>query len=60
MGVAAKLSWLGSIVTIIGFFYIQLKIDELPRDWFHTFLFLASVFAETYVLWLWNSHDLVG
>lgn len=52
---AAKYSWLGSVAIIIGFFWIQTKLDQLSQDWTHTVLFLLSLIAEVYVLWLLNS-----
>jgi len=51
-------SWLGSIATIIGFFLVQVKIDQLDKGWSHTILFLLSLVGEVYIIWLWNSRDI--
>ena len=55
---AAKFSWLGSIATILGFFWIQLRIEQLARDWSQTLLFLLTLVAEVYLIWLWNSQNI--
>lgn len=49
------ISWLGSIAIIIGFFWVQVQIDQLNRGWGHTSLFLLSLISEVYLIWLWNS-----
>ena len=54
---AAKLSWLGSVGIIILFFWVQTKLDQLTKDWAHTFLFLLTLVGEVYLLWLWNSQS---
>lgn len=48
-------TWLGSIATILAFFWIQLKIDQLTISWEHAALFLISLLGEVYVIWLLNS-----
>jgi len=48
-------SWAGSIGIILGFFWIQVKIDQLPKDWAHTTLLCLSVLVEIGLIWLWNS-----
>ncbi|MCL5429482.1 MAG: hypothetical protein M1347_06780 [Chloroflexi bacterium] len=55
---AEMLSWLGSIAIIAGFFWIQVQVDQLGKGWAHTILFLLSMVAEVYLLWLWNSRDI--
>jgi hypothetical protein len=47
--------WLGAIAIMAGFFWIQVKIDQLPTDWAHTTLLLVSVIIEFGLLLLWNS-----
>ena len=47
--------WLGAIAIMAGFFWIQVKIDQLPTDWAHTTLLLVSVIVEFGLLLLWNS-----
>lgn len=48
-------SWVGSIVIILGFFWIQVKIEQMPKDWAHTTLIYLSIFIEIGLIWLWNS-----
>jgi hypothetical protein len=47
--------WLGAIGIMAGFFWMQVKIDQLPKDWAHTTLLLVSVIVEFGLLLLWNS-----
>jgi hypothetical protein len=47
--------WLGAISIMAGFFWIQVRIDQLPKDWAHTTLLCVSVIIEFGLLWLWNS-----
>ncbi len=55
---AEMFSWMGSVVIIAGFFWIQVQVDQLGNGWVHTILFLLSIIPEVYLLWLWNSRDL--
>ena len=47
--------WLGAIAVIVGFFWIQVKLDQLPKDWAHTTLLYMSVIVEYGLLSLLNS-----
>ncbi len=47
--------WLGAIGIMAGFFWTQVKIDQLPKDWAHTTLFCISIFVEVGLLLFWNS-----
>lgn len=47
--------WLGAVAIMAGFFWMQVKIDQLPTDWAHTTLLLVSVIVEFGLLLLWNS-----
>jgi hypothetical protein len=47
--------WLGSIGIIIGFCILQVKIDQLPKDWFQSALLLFSIIPELWLIWVWNS-----
>lgn len=47
--------WLGAIGIMAGFFWMQVKIDQLPKDWAHSTLLLVSVLVEFGLLLLWNS-----
>lgn len=55
---AEMFSWLVSIAIIAGFFWVQVQVDQLGKGWAHTVLFLLSVVAEVYLLWLWISRDI--
>jgi len=47
--------WLGAIGIMAAFFWMQAKIDQLPKDWAYTTLFVVSVIVELGLLLLWNS-----
>lgn len=47
--------WLGAIGIMAGFFWIQVRIDQLPNDWAHTALLCVSVIIEFGLILLWNS-----
>lgn len=47
--------WAGSIGIILAFFWIQVKLDQLPKDWAHTTLLYLSIIVEIGLIWLWNS-----
>lgn len=48
------IAWLVAISIIVGFFWIQVKLDQLPEDWAHTALLYISVIAEFGLLGLLN------
>jgi hypothetical protein len=47
--------WSGSIGIIMGFCILQVKIDQLPKDWFQNALLLFSILPEVWLIWVWNS-----
>ena len=47
--------WAGSIGLILGFFWLQTRITQLPQDWAHTAMLYLSVFVELGLVWGWNS-----
>jgi len=47
--------WVGSIGIVLGFFWLQLRLTQLPGDWAHTALLYLSIFAEAGMIWFWNS-----
>jgi hypothetical protein len=49
------ISWAGSIGIIYGFFWIQVRIVQLSKDWAHTALFYLSVVIEISLILVWNS-----
>jgi hypothetical protein len=49
------IAWSGFIGIIAGFFILQVKITQLPQDWFQTLLFILLLFPEFGLIWAWNS-----
>lgn len=50
--------WSGFIGIIIGFGILQIKIAQLPSDWFQNALFVLSLIPEFWLIWVWNNlHD---
>ena len=48
-------AWLGSIGIILGFFWLQVKLDQLPKDWAHTVLLLLSIPLEIGLIVAWSN-----
>lgn len=50
------MAWAGSLVIILGLFWLQTKITQIPTtDWARTLLFCISIFIELGMIWMWNS-----
>lgn len=47
--------WLGSLIIIGGFFWLEAKLVKLPQDWAHSSLLYIAVLIEIGVIWVWNS-----
>ena len=47
--------WSGSIGIIICFGILQLKIDQLPKDWFQNILLIFSIILEFWLILVWNN-----
>ena len=47
--------WSGSIGIIIGFYILQMKITQLPKDWFQNALLIFSIILEFSLIWIWDS-----
>jgi hypothetical protein len=47
--------WSGSLGIIIGFCISQIKIDQLPKDWFQNALLIFSIIPELWLIWVWNN-----
>lgn len=47
--------WLGALAIVSGFFWLEMKVTQLPQDWAHSLLLYLCVFVEFGTLWLWNS-----
>ena len=48
------MAWSGSIGIIFGFFLLQVKIEQLPNDWFQNALLIFSIIPELWLAWIWN------
>lgn len=47
--------WSGFIGIIIGFGILQLRIVQLPRDWFQNVLFILFTVLEFWLIGVWNN-----
>lgn len=47
--------WSGHIGIIIGFFILQVRIGQLPIDWFQNLLLIFSIIPEFLLIWVWNN-----
>ena len=47
--------WLGSLVIVGGFLWVEVRLVQLPQDWAHTSLLYVGIFLEIGLLWVWNS-----
>ena len=47
--------WSGFIGIIICFGILQVKIVQLPKDWFQNILLILSVIPELGLIWVWNN-----
>ena len=47
--------WLGCIGIIVSFCILQVRIDQLPKDWFQNALLVFSIIPELWLIWVWNS-----
>lgn len=47
--------WSGSIGIVICFAILQVKIVQLPKDWFQNVLFIFSILPEFWLILVWNN-----
>jgi hypothetical protein len=47
-------AWIGFIAIIAGFFMLQVKIDQLVKDWAIIFQLLTTA-VEFWLIWVWNN-----
>ncbi len=52
---AETIAWGGVISIILGFFWLQVRIEQLPKDWAHSALLYLSIIVEIALIWAWNS-----
>lgn len=48
------LVWAGSIGILLGFFWLQVKIDQALSNWLGMVMLILSVLVEAWLLWVWN------
>ncbi len=51
---AQILSWVIPVVIVAGFSWIQIRIEQLPKDWAHTALLSISVVVEYSLIGIWS------
>ena len=51
---ARILSWIIPVTIVAGFFWIQVRIEQLPKDWAHTTLLCISVLVEYALIGIWS------
>ena len=49
------IEWSGFLGIIISFCILQVKIDQLPKDWFQNALLIFSIFPEIWLIWVWDN-----
>ena len=49
------IAWAGFLGIIAGFFVLQVKVVQTPKDWFQTVLLIALLIPELWLIWVWNS-----
>ena len=47
--------WSGALGIIIGFGMLQIRIVQLPKDWFQSTLLILSIIPEFWLIWVWNN-----
>lgn len=51
---AQFISWAIPIIIVAGFSWIQIRIEQLPKDWAHTTLLCISVVVEYSLIGIWS------
>ena len=52
---AQILAWAGSLGILVGFFWLQIRMDQMPKDIGRTLLLLLTIPVEVWLIWIWNS-----
>lgn len=50
--------WAISMAILVGFFWLQVQIARLPKDWTQSTLLSLSVLVEVGLLWAWHHFSL--
>jgi hypothetical protein len=48
-------AWTGSIGILLGFFWLQVKIDQASSNWVGMAVLMLSILVEVWLIWIWNS-----
>lgn len=51
----SAIMWIGSIGLLALFFWLDVKIAQMPQDWAHTTLLYLSLILEVGLIWVWNN-----
>jgi len=51
---ARILSWIIPVTIVAGFLWIQVRIEQLPKDWVYTTLLCISVLVEYILIAIWS------
>ena len=49
------MAWSGSLVIVLGFCILQVRIIQLPTDWFQNVAFILSIIPEFWLILVWNN-----
>lgn len=49
------IAWSGFLGIVLGFFLLQAKIVQLPKDWSQTALLILLLIPEFWLIWVWNN-----
>jgi len=53
--ISQTLAWSGFIGIMIGFFWLQVEIDQLASGFANITLLILSIPAEIWLIWVWNN-----
>lgn len=52
---SATMAWAGSIGIILGFFWLQIKVNQISSNWVGIAMLIISIPIEILLIWIWNS-----
>lgn len=52
---SVAMAWAGSIGILLGFFWLQVKIDQASSNWVGMAVLILSIPVEILLIWIWNS-----
>jgi hypothetical protein len=51
-------TWLGFLVIVLGFGFLQAQIVQLPGGWLQSILLILSILPEFWLIWVWNRRSI--